>query len=164
MKKARIIPNRNERIKHHLSVAGFVGSEIGEPYFKIWAVGVAGAESDYGDSPLYHATGNPFGIKAGSWERSRPSEVYTSPGNILGTLPKRGSKWRTFPTLTAAYNHLWVLMNSVAGYRQNLYLLRKGDITGFVARIAPIYEPGNTAYPSLMARTMNKAAEVEKTA
>lgn len=141
---------REERIRLHRSIAKIVAKRIGVAAFADWAVGQAGAESDYGNSNVYAHTNNPFGIKAGSWINDGKDNEWQA-GN--------GNYFRKFPTLEAAYQHLAELLRYPA-YRAFFPLLAAGDYAGFADKIAPIYEPGNPNYSQLVLSRIEDAQGV----
>lgn len=126
--------SRADRIRLHRNIARIIAARNGIPAFADWAVGQAGAESDYGNSKVFSATNNPFGIKAGSWLKdAKDNEWLSGDGKTY---------YRKFPTLEAAYQHLVELYRDmVPQYKPAFPLLVSGNYKAFAEAVGPIYEP-----------------------
>lgn len=136
--------SRADRIRLHRNIARAIAAANGIPAFADWAVGQAGAESDYGNSPLFAETNNPFGIKAGSWllGKDAAGAPIVKAGKMIYLARDGKTFYRKFLTLEAAYQHLVELYRDmVPQYRPLFPLLVAGQYQAFAEGVGPIYEP-----------------------
>jgi len=163
--------SRAERIRLHRNIARIIAAKNGIPAFADWAVGQAGAESDFGNSHVYELTNNPFGIKAGSWISrfdAAGNPVMKAPGLRVVSVEAHDGRayYRAFNTLEAAYQHLLEqYRNNVEIFRPAFPMLAAGQYAGFAAAVCPAYDPsrpatGPNSYAQLVLNNIKAAQAV----